>query len=1051
MQVFFIRVKQINPNELSGFFVDSISSESGLLLDLAEQAALNIFSSGTVLLTGNQTISGVKTFATGIIAPNLIYNTGNQTISGNKTFANNLNVSGDLTVAGTLRYNEIIDTTVTGNISGYTGIFQQVYANNLVYNTGNQTISGQKWFVYDDPRVTQYGYNNNYANLVIAEGYGPAVPKFKALTEYRPYTFGQPSYYYSGIGSTTGEVQIYFDTGDSRWKYYYGGLSAAFFIAKSPVVTPGGFEADFPLKGWTDNLNQIVDIKFSAQVTHNESHASGERDALDPNSIGAVALTGNQSIFGIKTFSSRPTINNTGVFLSGESILANQISNSSSAGQILLTGTVQTQRDALSIFPSYSNYRDLVLNGPKQTSRIYTTTDNFRTYVWVPSQSQYIEASPSNLFINPVVNSDFSNLNGLTGQPPEWWSGVATGWSGVNNPYTIYSGLGTNNYVANVAALATGPSGNSFRQNLGRLPITSDVKLTFTLLNSFPAFGTPTLNAAIYDSNYNDLATGSYTTATSGTFTLTGNSIPANTNIIIGFWATAGNPALDNVFIENTYTNVASVQDILNLSGVSVLTFGNQTISGIKTFANGSNQILNTTYSTLTGLKATSGLLSGQLYRISDFVLKWNNQSINDQTVKTAVSGEPLIVTALSNNKIYHIAQSETYPQDTIYYNIDASGSYSWGTINNNASIPDFKGWIYRRVDNLLDIDIAYDWRNITVNCCKPDVSSVPNYSGNYQYSRLNFVKETGNNSNRGKLYYSVVTGNSGNALDNNNFWLPVSDFVESGTFFSTDESYGFRALYDDSYGDYRINLPTLTSSRIQQPTFTSTLTGLGTFTLNNVKNIKIKGGYSNVIIANNFYSNTIGDSFNNNTINSNFYINTIENNFNANVIGGNFASNEIATSFYLNTISNNFVSNIINRNFARNTITDNFVYNMTSNNFTSNTVGSSFNSNVIGNNFDSNIIGNSFNSNTIANYFNSNNIGSFFGNNTIGNIFEGNTIGYGFALNTSEDNINGIDFTSSTHVYSGYSTTLFKNAALSQRLRYFNSSDQLVITDPTA
>jgi hypothetical protein len=65
---------------------------------------------GAVLISGNQTISGVKTFATGIFAPNLVYNTGNQTISGVKTFA--------------------------------TGIV----APNLVYNTGSQTISGVKTF-----------------------------------------------------------------------------------------------------------------------------------------------------------------------------------------------------------------------------------------------------------------------------------------------------------------------------------------------------------------------------------------------------------------------------------------------------------------------------------------------------------------------------------------------------------------------------------------------------------------------------------------------------------------------------------------------------------------------------------------------------------------------------------------------------------------------------------------------------------------------------------------------------------------------------------------
>ena len=497
---------------------------------------------------------------------------------------------------------------------------------------------------------------------------------------------------------------------------------------------------------------------------------------------------------------------------------------------------------------------------------------------------------------------------------------------------------------------------------------------------------------------------------------------------------------------------------------------GNQTISGIKTFANGANQILNTTYSTLTGLKAISGLLSGQLYRISDFILKWNNQSINDQTVKTAASGEPLIVTALSNNKIHHIAQSEIYPQDTIYYNIDASGSYSWGTINNTAVIPDFKGWIYRRVDNLLNIDIPYDWRNITVNCCKPDISSVPNYSGNYQYSKLNYVKETGNNSNRGKLYYSNVTGNSGNALYNTNFWLPVSDFVESGTFFSTDENYGFRALFDDTnLGDFIINLPALTSSRIQQPTFTSTLTGLGTFTLDNVKNIKIEDGYSNVIIGNNFYYNTIGNNFFSNTISNGFQINTIGNSFNSNAIGNNFNTNTISNNFQVNTISNNFQVNTIGNTFQYNTIGNSFSSNTIgfnfysntigeysssntiSNTFQVNTIGNSFSSNTISNTFQVNTIGNSFNSNAIGNNFNTNTIGNSFNYNTIGNVFESNTIGNNFAFNTSEDNFIGINFSTSTHVYNSYNTTLFQNSVNSMRLRYFNSSDQLVVTDPTA
>lgn len=53
-----------------------------------------------VSLTGNQTISGIKTFATGISAPNVVYNTGSQIISGAKTFANGLTVSGGFNVVG---------------------------------------------------------------------------------------------------------------------------------------------------------------------------------------------------------------------------------------------------------------------------------------------------------------------------------------------------------------------------------------------------------------------------------------------------------------------------------------------------------------------------------------------------------------------------------------------------------------------------------------------------------------------------------------------------------------------------------------------------------------------------------------------------------------------------------------------------------------------------------------------------------------------------------------------------------------------------------------
>jgi hypothetical protein len=526
------------------------------------------------------------------------------------------------------------------------------------------------------------------------------------------------------------------------------------------------------------------------------------------------------------------------------------------------------------------------------------------------------------------------------------------------------------------------------------------------------------------------------------------------------------------------------------------------TVNGTGVLLSGDGvSLINTTYSALTGLKAVTGLIPSQLYRISDFRLMWYNQSINDTGVKSGITPEPLIVLALSGDKISHEAKSEIYPQDTVYYDIDASGSYSWGTLNTDRAIPNFKGWIYRRIDHNLNIDIGWDWRNITVNCCQPVVTGIPIWTGTTNYNQFSVVRGTGINTT-GKLYYSIINSNSGQDLINVNSWLPVSDFVEGNTYFSTDENFGFIAY--NKNGIF-VNLPANTGRRIQQPTFTSSLTGQGTFNLTNCNNIKIEGGYSNVIFGNYFYRNTIGDFFYQNTIGNSFrsnvigngfyyntignqfYYNTIGNEFNTNIIrnffnsnaienyfetntiGNDFSTNIIGNSFSINTIGNSFNDNIIRNDFANNAIGNDFANNAIANNFfvnnigndfatnaianyfNTNTIGNDFNSNTIGNDFYVNTIGNDFATNTIGNSFYSNIIGNTFQGNTIGNSVNSNTIGNSFRMNTAEDNLSIGNVTGATHVYGAYNTRLFKNFNGTVRLSYFNASDQLVVTDPTA
>jgi hypothetical protein len=82
--------------------------------------------------------SGVVSLTNPLSAPNLVYNTGDQTISGVKTFLNDLNISGDLTLNGGLYINDIEELNLTG---------ANIYADNLVYNSGDQSITGTKIFV----------------------------------------------------------------------------------------------------------------------------------------------------------------------------------------------------------------------------------------------------------------------------------------------------------------------------------------------------------------------------------------------------------------------------------------------------------------------------------------------------------------------------------------------------------------------------------------------------------------------------------------------------------------------------------------------------------------------------------------------------------------------------------------------------------------------------------------------------------------------------------------------------------------------------------------
>jgi hypothetical protein len=455
-------------------------------------------------------------------------------------------------------------------------------------------------------------------------------------------------------------------------------------------------------------------------------------------------------------------------------------------------------------------------------------------------------------------------------------------------------------------------------------------------------------------------------------------------------------------------------------------------------------------YDDLKSLRNSNSLRPGQRFIINDFELKWWDSS-SPTIPQTYSSGvvEPLIVSATSSNKISHIAYSTLHPEDIVYYNFDATYSEGWGSVT--TAISGFKGWIYRRIDTLRNIDIGWDWRYIKSICAKPDLSGIDLYDTGVTYAPFDLVKNAS-----GKLYYSVASNNIGQSLENNDaYWRQLSTYVEGNTYFAkNNNAYLFQFAKQPPFS--AVNIPILLGSEIQKATFTQSLTSddSALYTPPGLKNIKIRSGYNNIIRASDYtYDNIIEADFINNTIGVNvFAYNKINGGgsfqgFYENFLSGigsfssSFSYNEIDGGFHHNFFCGNCDENLIT---TSDTNSDGFAYNYLSN----------FRSNFIQNSrFRGNYIATGATNNKISCSFLYNIIGSnFFRNKFDGSSFFTNSLGPYFRYNAIEEpSILGVNFLTATHIYNLYNTKIFRNSNSEYRLSYFNEEDQLVVTDMTA
>lgn len=299
--------------------------------------ALNFFGGEDIAIYGTRNLNADNITAAfkNAYASNLVYNTTDQTISGVKTFANNINVSGtgifnavDLNNIDVLSISGVNVSVINGNISltnrptvNGTGVLLSGEAssftlpNTIVYTTGNQTINGNK--IFND---------NTYINNLFVTG-------TQTIINTTNFNVQSP---YLLLNLTGGAVDggIFFVTGANLTGLNDTGPIIGFDHSnkfKFGISTRNSDLSVLPDIASVQNITAysgVADDKF-ATITNLATTGDRLNNKINTLSGNSVLTFGDQTINGVKTFTNRPTVNTTGVLLSGQNSFIIQASSSS--------------------------------------------------------------------------------------------------------------------------------------------------------------------------------------------------------------------------------------------------------------------------------------------------------------------------------------------------------------------------------------------------------------------------------------------------------------------------------------------------------------------------------------------------------------------------------------------------------------------------------------------------------------------------------------------------------------------------------------------------
>jgi len=440
------------------------------------------------------------------------------------------------------------------------------------------------------------------------------------------------------------------------------------------------------------------------------------------------------------------------------------------------------------------------------------------------------------------------------------------------------------------------------------------------------------------------------------------------------------------------------------------------------------------TYSELSIGSATSNLIRGQFYLMTDFQTCYDQPNY-DSTGSPITTGnyksgttEQILLLATSTTGFSPTVYSTLYPQDKISYD------FTWNTTEVTSGPA--KGRITERIDernNRAD----YDFR--AVQFIRYDGW----FSERYYAGKVNVVSSTGLVTGTTTSFQSLFSVGSVVGIYYPNGGAPISCFMyyEITSIVSDTEMYVTgRNIYDISnayfsnavslvnyMNPFQNNVTGGTNDNSAQyytfnnnsnyNTYLGSNTNYNTFLLSN--NVFLSGNYYDNTFGGNVVGNTFNDDMDSNTIGPFCQYNIITNDFDKNTIGPYFRYNIIDCDMDFNEIGSYYQYNMLGdddaQDFDRNRIGSSFEYNF----FTFS--NGDFINNDIGYNFARNIIDSGFANNTI--------VGGFYDNVIVNNPFENNQIGqtfYGNFIPTDFINNNLVGNFYNNSIYSQFNENVF-------------------------